>query len=126
MRRLYILSLCSLTLAIGIFFFKERNPATIAVGNGLVVPKEWLLPNQHPITPAKDLRAPDQTFLTYPEWFLVFSPEEQASYFKYRTATTFPFMSHVAQIWKSYKIVNDQIKGNFPTNIGYHFMIWVI
>jgi hypothetical protein len=35
-------------------------------------------------------------------------------------------MSHTAQIWQSYKIVNDQVKNNFPTNTGYHFMIWVI
>lgn len=35
-------------------------------------------------------------------------------------------MSHTAQIWDSYKIVNDQIKDVFPTNTGYHFMIWVI
>src|SRR5436305_1868830 len=116
MRRLYILTLCSLALAIGIFFFKKRNPTIIAAGNGLVVPKEWLLINQHPVTPAKDVRPADQTFLTYPEWFLVFSPEEQANYFKYHTSTTFPFISHVAQIWGSYKIVNDQVKGNFPTN----------
>src|SRR3954470_10792531 len=109
MRRLYILTLCSLTLAIGIFFFKRRNPTTIAVGDGLVVPKEWLLTKKRPITQAKDVRPADQTFLTYPEWFLVFSPEEQANYFKNHTATTFPFMSHVEEIWKSYKIVNDQI-----------------
>lgn len=108
-----------------IFFFK-RQPSTIAAGKGLVIPKEWLVANKNPITPAKDVRPADQTFLTFPEWFLVFSPEEQANYFKQHTATTFPYMRHTSQIWKSYRIVNKQIKGNFPTNWGYHFMIWVI
>jgi hypothetical protein len=96
------------------------------MGQGLVIPKEWLRINTRSQTPKPDIRPADQTFLTYPEWFLVFSPEEQANYFESRTATTFPFMSHTSQIWEGYKIVNDQISGNFPANPGYHFMIWVI
>jgi hypothetical protein len=35
-------------------------------------------------------------------------------------------MSHTRQIWQSYAIINDQIRGNFPRNKGYHFMIRVI
>jgi len=126
MKRLKILTLCSVLFTITIFFFKKRNPTTIAEGKGLVIKKDWLKINKAPVTPMKDVRPADQTFLTFPEWYLVFSPEEQANYFKSHTATEFPFMSHTAQIWQSYKIVNDQIKDNFPTNTGYHFMIWVI
>jgi hypothetical protein len=126
MKRLYILTLCSLCLAVSIFFYKKRKPTTSAPGQGLIIPKEWLLSNKNPVTPEKDRRPADQTLLTYPEWFLVFSPEEQARYFRHHTVTTFPFRSHTAQIWESYKIVNNQVKGNFPTNTGYHFMIWVI
>lgn len=126
MKRLYILTFCSIGLAACIFFFKKRNPTTIAAGEGLVIKKEWLKQNNKPITPKNDCRPADQTFLTFPEWYLVFSPEEQAIYFKQHTTSTFPFMSHTAQIWESYKIVNNQIKDNFPTNTGYHFMIWVI
>lgn len=126
MKRLYILTFFSVGVAACIFFFKQRNPTTIASGEGLVIPKEWLVTNKNPQTPKADIRPADQTFLTFPEWFLVFSPEEQANYFKRHTSTTFPFMSHTAQIWESYSIVNKQIKDNFPTNTGYHFMIWVI
>ncbi len=109
-----------------VIFFMKKNPTTIAAGEGKVVPRDWLIQNKNPLTPKEDQRPADQTFLTFPEWYLVFSPEEQAKYFKHHTATSFPFMSHTAQIWESYKIVNDQIKGSFPTNKGYHFMIWVI
>ena len=126
MKRLYILTLCSLVLAVCIFLFKKRAPTTLATGEGQILPKEWLHTNAHSITPKADVRPADQTFLTFPEWYLVFSPEEQANYFKEHTATTFPFMSHIAQIWQSYRIVNNQIKENFPVNTGYHFMIWVI
>ena len=126
MKRLRILTLCTIILSSLIFFYQKRKPTTISNGEGLVIKKEWLLSNQNPITPKNDVRPADQTFLTFPEWYLVFSPEEQANYFKKYTATSFPFMSHTRQIWESYYIVNNQIKDNFPTNNGYHFMIWVI
>ena len=126
MKRLRILTLFTVVIATLIFFFKKRNPTTIAAGEGLVIKKEWLAINKNPLTPQKDSRPADQTFLTFPEWYLVFSPDEQAQYFKQHTATSFPFMSHTRQIWESYHIVNNQIKDNFPPNKGYHFMIWVI
>ncbi len=126
MRRLRILTLFTVALSAAIFFLKKRSPSTIQAGDGLVIKKEWLTTNKNPVTPKSDIRPADQTFLTFPEWYLVFSPEEQAHYFKTHTSTTFPYMSHTAQIWQSYRIVSDQIRGNYPPNPGYHFMIWVI
>lgn len=116
----------SVILAAAIFFFRKRDPSSILKGDGLVVKKEWLVQKKSPVTPAKDVRSTDQTFLTFPEWYLVFSPEEQADYFQQHTSTTFPFMSHTAQIWQGYKAVNNQVKDNFPRNNGYHNMILVI
>jgi len=115
-----------LLLAIVVFVVKNRNPSTVPVGKGLLVDKAWLTANPHPLTPQIALRPPDQTFLTYPEWFLVFSPAEQADYFKMRTSTTFPYMKHVDQMWGGYDVMYDQIKDNFPFNTGYHLMIMVI
>ncbi|MFC0512665.1 hypothetical protein ACFFGT_00580 [Mucilaginibacter angelicae] len=126
MRRLRILTLISVVLAVIVFNIKNRKPSTIAAGKGLVVDKAWLAETVHPLIPQKDVRPPDQTFLTFPEWFLVFSPAEQAAYFKTHTSTTFPYMKHVDQMWGSYGIVYDQIKGNYPFNTGYHVMIMVI
>ena len=126
MRRLYILTFCSVILSACIFLFKKRPPTLLAAGEGRIIPAVWLSANAQPHTPKADTRPADQTFLTFPEWFLVFSPEEQAEYFKYHTASSFPYMSHTAQIWQSYRVVHEQIKGVFPPNKGYHFMIWVI
>jgi len=126
MRRLRILTLIALLLAIITFAVKNRKPSTVPAGKGLSVDKAWLAINQHPLTPQAAIRPPDQTFLTYPEWFLVFSPAEQADYFKTRTSTTFPYLKHVDQMWGGYGVMYDQIKGNFPFNTGYHVMIWVI
>lgn len=126
MRRLYILTFCSVILSTCIFFFKKRPPTLLAAGEGRVIPAAWLSENSQTRTSKADTRPADQTFLTFPEWFLVFSPEEQAEYFKYHTASSFPYMSHTAQIWQSYRVVHDQVKDVFPPNNGYHFMIWVI
>lgn len=126
MKRLRILTVVSVLLAVLVFCIKNRQPSTVRAGEGLVVNKAWLTTNSHPVIPAKDVRPPDQTFLTYPEWFLVFSPAEQADYFKTRTSTTFPYMKHIDQMWGGYSVIYDQIKGNFPFNTGYHVMIWVI
>ena len=125
MKRLRILTLISVIASIMIFI-KSKKQTTILEGDGLVIKKEWLVTNPTPLTPKEDVRAADQTFLTFPEWYLVFSPEEQAEYYKHTTSSSFPFMSHVKQLWESYSVVKAQIKNNFPPNKGYHFMIWVI
>lgn len=113
-------------LAVVTFTLKNRKPSTVPAGEGLLVNKAWLTTNKQPLTPQKDVRPPDQTFLTYPEWFLVFSPAEQADYFKSHTSTTFPYLKHVDQMWGGYGVMYDQIKGTFPFNTGYHVMIMVI
>jgi hypothetical protein len=126
MARLRILTLISVLFAIVTWYLRNLKPLTISAGKGLVVDKAWLKTNPHPIIAAKDVRPPDQTFLTFPEWFLVFSPAEQAYYFKDHTSTTFPYQAHVHQLWKGYDAINDQIKGNYKFNTGYHVMIVVI
>jgi len=126
MLRLKILTFLSTVLAILIFVNNKQTQSTKAFSDGLAFPKTWLVDQHHPVCAKEDVRPADQTFLTYPEWFLVYSPAEQADYFHNHTATTFPYMGHVAQIWKSYGIVYSQIKGNYEFNTGYHFMIWVI
>lgn len=126
MKRLWILTMVSVLLATIVFVIKNRVPSTFPAGQGLVLPKAWLINNPHPLTPAQDRRPPDQTFLTYPEWFLVFSPAEQADYFRSHTSTSFPYLKHVDQMWKGYEIMYHQVKGNYPFNGGYHVMIMVI
>lgn len=76
--------------------------------------------------PESPLRTPDQTFLTYPEWFLVFSPDEYATYLEDRPPSAFPYGGHLGQLWSSYGAVSDTVSGRFPFNGGYHAMIVVI
>lgn len=79
-----------------------------------------------PVEPESPLRTPDQTFLTYPEWFLVFSPDEYATYLEDRPPSGFPYGGHLGQLWSSYAAVSETISGRYPFNGGYHAMIVVI
>ncbi len=131
MSRLHKLTYCSVAIAAAMFMGVGRTPSTRIVANIANVPADT---GKHPapatpripITPQEHVRAADQTFLTYPEWFLVYGPAEQAEFFGKQTATKFPFMTHVEQIWGSYAAVYDQVKGRYPFNSEYHTMIMVI
>ena len=79
-----------------------------------------------PLTPPEHRRPADQTFLTYPEWFLVFSPAEYADFVKTHPPDEFPFIGHVRQFWRGYYAVWNETRGKYPFNGGYHMMIVVI
>jgi hypothetical protein len=76
-------------------------------------------------TPPDQRRAGDQTFLTGPEWFLVFSPAEFADFIASHPPSSFPFYGHIRQFWQGYYDV-AQAASQYPVNYEYHVMIWVI
>lgn len=77
--------------------------------------------------PPDQRRSVEQTFLTYPEWFLVHSPAEYAGMVDTRPAHEFPFMRHIGQLWSSYgNVIGEQRRQHYPANPGYHVMIGVI
>jgi hypothetical protein len=76
-------------------------------------------------TPPEQRRSPDQTFLTGPEWFLVFSPAEYADYISGKPPSGFPFYGHIRQFWQGYYDVANA-SAQYPVNSEYHVMIMVI
>jgi len=80
-----------------------------------------------PIAPPEHCRGAEQTFLTYPEWFLVHSPAEFAAFTRDNDPSDFPFLGHIGQFWSGYRAVSRETKrGGYPFNGGYHLMIVVI
>lgn len=79
-----------------------------------------------PITPQEHIRGGDQTYLTFPEWFLVHSPTELAGHLKDGKASHFPYFDHIGQLWNSYGVMYDRVSEEFPFNGEYHTMIMVI
>lgn len=82
------------------------------------------------LTPPEYRRGAEQTYLTFPEWFLVHSPAELADYLHNDTPATppsgFPFMRHVGQFWSSYVRVSRAASDVGEVNLGYHVMVLVI
>lgn len=77
--------------------------------------------------PVEARRSVEQTFLTFPEWFLVHSPAEYAIYVSQKPAHGFPFIGYVGQLWSSYaSVVREQVREDYPANLGYHVMILVL
>ena len=81
----------------------------------------------HVVAAPVDRRGEEQTFLTFPEWFLVFSPAEYAEFVRVHSPDEFCFWGHIGQLWSSYGQVIHQTRAREePTNWGYHVMIMVI
>lgn len=78
-----------------------------------------------PGTPAEHRRGPEQTYLTFPEWYLVHSPAEYAAYLAGHPPSSFPLFAHVGQFWQSYRAVSSAT-AEYPFNGGYHLMVSVI
>jgi hypothetical protein len=67
-----------------------------------------------------------QTFLTHPEWYIVYSSDEYADFLADRLPTDFPYAVSVGQYWRNYVEVGKLTRGAYPFNWGYHAMLWVI
>ncbi len=96
---------------------------------GMVAAADATTPSKTSATlevPEADRRTPDQTFLTFPEWFLVFSPAEYAGALRAGTRpSAFPFLGHIGQFWNAYAQVIRATRP-YPFNGEYHTMIVVI
>jgi len=71
-------------------------------------------------------RDESQTYLTIPEWYLVFSPDEYAHYIRAHAPSGYPYFGAVGQFWRYYRDVIRMTKGTYPLNWGYHLMVFVI
>lgn len=80
------------------------------------------LPAAEPITPPQYRRGAEQTYLSFPGWFLVHSPAEYAAFVRTHRPSEFPWFGHIAQFWTSYAAVT-RATADMPFNAGTHVMI---
>ncbi|MGC1638644.1 MAG: hypothetical protein WA744_24535 [Candidatus Acidiferrales bacterium] len=71
-------------------------------------------------------RPEDETYLSYPEWYIVWSYQEKADFQEKNLPSGFPFFGAVQQYWGSYCCVAHLIRGRYPFNGGEHLMLVVI
>lgn len=106
---------------------RRRRAIAVALGLLMMALGVCSMPGvQRDVTPPDHRRAPEQTFLTYPEWFLVFSPAEYADFVRDHDPSDFPFLGHIGEFWQAYAAVYRATRHRYPMNWGYHTMIMVI
>src|SRR5687768_16418092 len=110
----------------------------IALGPSLVnLPRAWIAcriwenpPAAEPTSPISDEAAireavreiPDyyrpesKTYLTLPEWYIVYSTDEYADFIATNSSSDFPYFRAVGQYWQSYVDVCNEIRGRYPFN----------
>jgi hypothetical protein len=66
------------------------------------------------------------TYLTLPEWFIVYSADEYASFIGTRRPSGFPHLGSVRQYWTYYGAACAATKRTYPFETGYHVMLGII
>ncbi len=71
-------------------------------------------------------RPEDDTFLSYPEWYIVWSYQEKADFQQHHLPSSFPYFGAVRQYWGSYCCISRLIRDKYPFNSGEQVMLVVI
>lgn len=115
--------------------------ALLLVSVGVTIAISWHCDLQgqiHPPTPEpyerkaatasiKDYSRPeDDTYLSYPEWYIVWSYQEKADFQEKHLPSGFPYFAAVRQYWNSYCCITRLIRGKYPFNGGEQLMLGII
>ena len=75
----------------------------------------------------KDYARPeDDTYLSFPEWYIVWSYQEKADFQEKHLPSGFPYFGAVRQFWSSYCCIARLMRGKYPFNAGEQVMLVVI
>jgi hypothetical protein len=75
----------------------------------------------------KDYARPEEdTFITYPEWYIVWSYQEKADYQENHLPSGFAYFASIARYWDGYCCAHRLTRGRYPFNVGDHVMLAVI
>lgn len=71
-------------------------------------------------------RREDQTYLTLPEWYIVYSADEYAAFIAKNPPSQFPYFGAIGQYWGSYYDICAVTRERYPFNTDYHLTLAVI
>jgi hypothetical protein len=66
------------------------------------------------------------TFLTLPEWYIVYNTEEYARFIGEQSPSGFAYAGSISQYWRYYGGMCDATRGIYPFSAGNHVMLAVI
>lgn len=72
------------------------------------------------------IREESFTFLTLPEWFIVYSADEYGRFIGREAPSGFPYLGSIVQYWTSYDAVCEITRPAYPFQTGYHVMLGII
>jgi len=70
-------------------------------------------------------RTPESTFLTYPEWSIVYAAREYAGFVAEANPSGFPYFAYVGRFWQDYAAM-IRASAAYPFNFQNHMMLMVI
>ena len=74
-----------------------------------------------------EYRRPEElTYLTLPEWYIVYSTDEYAAFIAQNPPSWFPHFRAVGQYWQSYAEVCEVVQGKYPFNGEHQFALGFI
>lgn len=82
--------------------------------------------NTNTIDWGEHARGEDQSYLTLPEWYIVFYSDEYATFLQHAPPSNFPYLGSIVQFWRAYYRTCDQIAGRYPFNSEYQLTLAVI
>lgn len=71
-------------------------------------------------------RPEDQTYLTLPEWYIVYNADEYAAFIEQNPPSHFAYFGSISQFWQNYYDVCAVMRDQYPFNRDYHIVVSVI
>jgi hypothetical protein len=71
-------------------------------------------------------RPEEDTFYTYPEWYIVWSYQAKADYQRAHPPSGYSYFGDIAQYWQAYSLAYSATRGRYPFATGDHIMLAVI
>lgn len=74
----------------------------------------------------KNRRPVEDSYFSYPEWYIVWSYEERAQYLPKNLPSGFPYFASIGQYWKSYCFICGLTQSRHQFNFGDHLSSMVL
>ena len=74
----------------------------------------------------KNRRPVEDSYFSYPEWYIVWSYEERAQYLPKNLPSGFPYFASIGQYWKSYCFICGLTQSRHQFNFGDHLSSFVL
>ena len=71
-------------------------------------------------------REESRTYLTFPEWYIVYISSDYGAFLKDNRPSAFPYFSAALDFWGCYCSLTKLTTSQYPTNLSAHLMIFVI